>query len=452
MNFKNAQMKTGVFVVIVLFILAYATLKISKTSLFPGSTYPIYLMVESASGITDKTPVQIAGIQIGSVTGISLVDNNKAKLELSIQKAVKLSSDVQARIKATGFLGDTYIELYQPGPIAEPLAKGNTIVASSMGGDISSLTNQLSEIAVDVKQITATMRLMMAGEDSAFARSLRNIEQITESLKNVSVNNEANLNALIANLREVAVNMNTLVARNTPQVNATLDNISVITDKIKNGQGTIGRLVNDDSTVEKLNSSIDSLNDLLGGAKRMQLDVGYHGEYLGVSGDIKHYVSLAVKPRPDKYFLFELVNDPSPPSSTMIKNTKVTAGGVTSNVREEIETTSKDKFRFSAELAKKYYGFTFRGGLIESSGGFGIDYDYGPVGLKFSAFNFKTEENQAPHLKAYAQLNMTKSFYLMAGLDDFISKQHDPDWFMGAGLQMTDDDIKSILGVMNLKP
>lgn len=453
MNFKlTPQMKVGLFVLIVLIVLAYATVRISQTSLSPGGTYSVYLQIESATGITKKTPVEIAGIQVGYVSDINLIDNNQARLTLEINKSVKLSRNVEARIKAVGLLGDTYIELYQPGKIDEVLPRKATIQSVVTYGDFSSVTNELASVARDVKAITATMKGLMAGEDSSFARSLKNIEAITDALKNVSTKNEGNLNAIISNLRAISENLNMVVARNISHVDAALENVEVITEKVRSGEGTIGRLINDDETVEKLNESIDNLNELLGGANKLQVDVGYHTEYLGETEEFKHYVSLALKPKPDKFFLLEFVDDPAPDSRFTIKETQVTSGGVTTNVREEIETTEEDKFLFSAQLAKKYYGFTFRGGLIESSGGVGVDYDYGPFGAKFSAFDLETKRGERPHLKAMGTINVTRSIYLLGGMDDFISKQQDPDWFFGAGIQISDEDIKSLMGLLSVKP
>ena len=453
MPFKvTPQLKVGLFVLLVLLTLGYVTLRISQHSILPGGTYPVYVLIDSASGITAKTPVQVAGIQVGVVDDIELIEHNRARLKLSVSKKVKLSRDVRAQIKSLGFLGDTYIELYQPGPLAEILPEGSTIIQVQNYGDFSSVTGQISAIAEDVKAITTTMRTLMSGEDSAFARSIKNIEKITDSINRVTVANEGNLNAIIANLRAISDNLNGVVSRNVPNVDAALGDLSDITAKVKRGEGTIGRLLYDDETVEKLNSSIDNLNELLGGANRLQVDMGYHTEYLGTTEEFKHYVSLGLKPRPDKAFLFEFVDDPAPDSSRKRRVTDITSGGVTTTVEENIETTEFDKFRFSAQFAKKFYGLTVRGGLIESTGGVGLDYTQGPAGIKFSAFDFETKNGERPHLKAMGTLNVTRNLYLLGGLDDFISQEQETDWFLGAGLQMTDDDLKSLLGLMSVKP
>lgn len=446
------QLKVGLFAFVALFILAYATVRISQTSLLPGGTYALYVVIDSAAGVNKKTPVQIAGIQVGYVDGISLVENNSARVKLSIQKSVKVAKNVEAQLKTIGFLGDTYIELYQPGKITEVLAENAVITSVTNYGDFSSVTGQFGAIATDIKAITSTMRQLMAGEDSAFARSLQNIEKITDSLADVTTANQQNLHDIIANLRSISANLNNILLQNQGRINATFDNVAAITGKVRNGEGTIGRLINDDETVEKLNDAVDNLNDLLGGAGKLQVDIGYHAEYLGATADFKNYVELALKPAPDKYFLLEFVDDPAPDSKFSTRNTSVTSGGVTTEVTEEIETTNADQFLFSAQMAKKFYDLTLRGGLIESSGGIGLDYDYGPLGLKFSAFDFETKRGELPHLKAMGTVNVTKNIYMLGGVDDFINKDQSLDYFFGAGIRITDDDLKSLLSLTSLKP
>ena len=173
----------------------------------------------------------------------------------------------------------------------------------------------------------------------------------------------------------------------------------------------------------------------------------YHTEYLGKSEEFKHYVNLTLKPKPDKAFIFDFVSDPSPSPDRITRETTITSGGVSSVVTTETATVSRNKFRFSAQLAKQFYDFTVRGGIIESRGGVGFDYSKGPLGAQFSAYDFETDYNQRPHLKAAGTLNVTKNLYLIGGADDMISKQQDTDWFVGAGIRLVDEDVKSLFSI-----
>jgi len=422
-------------------------LRVSQGSLFNAGTYSIYLEVDSAVGLDKKTQVQIAGVDVGEVLDIELIDNQKALVELAIQNNVKINSNAISRIKTMGILGDAYIEIYQPGPLNDPLEEGKTIKNVTNYGDVNSVTQQVSSIAEDVKAITTQMRKLMAGDDSAFDRTIKNLENITSSFSRLSLKNEKNIDILVSNMKALSQNLNYIVAKNMGRVDRTVYNLEDITKDMAEGRGTIGKLLKDEDTVNKLNDTLDGISSFIGGANRLRVDLDMHTEYLAGTGNVKNYVSMALKPRPDKFFLFEIVSDPDPSFNTTIEETIVTSGGTTSTISTKRREKALDGILFSAQLAKKYHDFTIRGGLIESSGGVGLDYNRGPLGLSFTAFDFKSDEGQRPHLKVMGKTHLTKSFYVLGGVDDFINPDQDLAWYLGAGLTFTDDDIKSLLGV-----
>lgn len=440
--------RAGLFVLGGLIILVIMILRVSQGGVFFAKTYSVYMEVESAVGLTKNTPVQIAGVDIGVVEHIGLTKDGRARLKLSIKEDIPLGKNAKGLVKTTGILGDAYVEIHQPYPIQGRLENGDVITDVRIFGDLSSVANQVAAIADDVKAITAQMRKLMAGDGSSFDRTVKNIEQITDSLKRITSANEKNIDAIIQNMRALAKNLNSVVARNMRPVNRTIYNLEDITGTVSRGEGTVGRLIKDDETVEKLNDALDGINRFLGGSSRLQVDLGMHTEYLGGISNFKNYVHLALKPRPDKYFLFSVTSDPDPSFNTVEEITTVASGGTSSTVTTRKLSKNLNEFRFSAQLAKKFYDFTIRGGLIESTGGVGLDYARGPFALEFSAFDFKSKDGQRPHLKALGKAYVTKSFYLLGGLDDFINKNQDLDWFVGAGLTFTDDDIKSLLGIL----
>ncbi len=150
-------------------------------------------------------------------------------------------------------------------------------------------------------------------------------------------------------------------------------------------------------------------------------------------------------------FLLDFVSDPNPSPTHVFRTTDVTAGGATTRVITDTATIDRSRFLFSAQLAKKFYDFTVRGGIIESTGGMGIDYEKGPLGLSFSAFDFATHYGQRPHLKLLGNVNLTQNLFLLGGVDDFLSKQGERSGFVGGGFRFVDDDIKRLLGSMGGK-
>lgn len=410
---RKQDLKIGFFTLLGLLILVYATLQVSEQTFSGSHTYTVSMVLDSAVGLNTKTPVEIAGVQVGTIDSFELEDGRRARVILRINDAVKLTQDVQAQIRTKGFLGESYVDLVQ-GESDTYLSDASKIEAVNPYVDLNKLTNELYAISEDVKLITGNMKGHFT-EGGNWDVTMENMAILSEKL------------------------------------NESAEHIASISKKIDNGEGTVGKLVNDEETIDNLNRTVEGLSETLGAANRFQTEFGYHMEYLGESNNFKSYVGLKLKPRPDKYFQVDFAVDPAPPPDQRVTTSQVTAGGATTTVVTDQSTVSKNKFLVSAQLAKTFYDFTLRGGVIESTGGAGLDYNYGPAGLEFSAFDFRTDGSDKPHLKVLGHLNLTKNLYLVSGVDDFISNQQDPDWFLGAGFRIIDEDIKALFGVSRLR-
>ncbi|MDO8461553.1 MAG: MlaD family protein [Deltaproteobacteria bacterium] len=410
---SQRNIKIGVFTLIGICILVYSTIRVSDRNLSSKGTYTVSVVLTSATGLTRKTPVQIAGVQVGYIESLDLVDNRRARVGLRINKEVQLTEDVTAQVRTKGFLGETYIDL-MPGRDENLIKPNGEITSVNPYTDLSELTSKLSAVTDDIKVVTESMKRNFV-EGGNWDQIMSNFAQLSQKL------------------------------------NTSLSSVSNITQKIDEGKGTIGRLVNDEETIENINQAAKGLSETIGGVNRFQAEIGYHLEYLGNSQSVKNYVSLGLKPRPDKAFLLDFVVDPNPPDQRRLTTTDVTSGGVTTTVTTDQSVTIRNKFLISAQLAKTFRDVTIRGGIIESTGGVGVDYKRGPYGLSFSAFDFRSDYGERPHLKAFGQVNLTKNFYLLSGMDDFIAKNHERDWFVGAGFQVIDEDLKSLFGAARLK-
>ena len=174
-------------------------------------------------------------------------------------------------------------------------------------------------------------------------------------------------------------------------------------------------------------------------AFRTYLD--YRGEYLFDSEEVKSYLSLRIQPRKDKYYLLQIVDDPRGlESETDITTT--TNGAVTT---QNIKKNEKNEIKFSAQIAKRYYDLGLRGGIFESTGGFAFDYYLfkDRLTLSLEAFDFDPDTNA--HLKFKADFTPLKHLYITSGFDDFISDEGNESFFIGAGINFLDEDIKLLL-------
>src|SRR5205814_7822194 len=115
--------------------------------------------------------------------------------------------------------------------------------------------------------------------------------------------------------------------KSVKKLDKTLANLEQITDKINTGQGTIGHLVNDDKLGKNLDKASGALNDLFGAVQQLKVELGERSEFLigrpspsrngattlanySYNPWTKSYFSIRIIPKPDKWYGFEIVDDP----------------------------------------------------------------------------------------------------------------------------------------------
>ncbi|MGE3537183.1 MAG: outer membrane lipid asymmetry maintenance protein MlaD [Candidatus Tectimicrobiota bacterium] len=119
------EVTVGLFVVIGLCALAYLSIRLGKVQLGQGNTYDLTAVFPTIAGLRVGATVEIAGVQIGRVQDIVLIDYN-ANVVLRIEKRVALQEDAIASIRTRGLIGEKYVSV-TPGGSDRLLTAGGRI-------------------------------------------------------------------------------------------------------------------------------------------------------------------------------------------------------------------------------------------------------------------------------------------------------------------------------------
>ena len=114
MSENRAELLVGALVIAVAAgFLAYAT---SRAGVIQGSDgYTLVASFRSAEGVSVGTDVRLAGVKIGSITGLTLNPQTfRADATLAIRSGVELPDDSSVLIASEGLLGGNFVEI-QPG-------------------------------------------------------------------------------------------------------------------------------------------------------------------------------------------------------------------------------------------------------------------------------------------------------------------------------------------------
>jgi phospholipid/cholesterol/gamma-HCH transport system substrate-binding protein len=235
--------------------------------------------------------------------------------------------------------------------------------------------------------------------------------------------------------------------------------MNAITGKIAEGQGTMGQLVQSDETSKNLNEAlvavkegVDSLTGAMTKVKTWNLDFALRGEYLGSIDKGQGYFSVDLaKVGSPRFYRLELASLPfGVRRDTATITTTTYPDGHTEVIRED-EVEYRDTVAFSAEVGYRLGNWIGRAGMIENSGGAGIDYLTLKDRLRFSAemWDFGGDDDMNPHAKLSGRFYISPSVFVTGGWDDLLNTKADRDsWFLGAGVRWGDDDMKYLAGAV----
>jgi phospholipid/cholesterol/gamma-HCH transport system substrate-binding protein len=144
MKKHTVEMIVGMFMVLGFAALVYLALNLGEVSFLDrGSTYYLEAEFDNISGVKKGATVQIAGVVVGEVSGISLNKDRNAQLTLKLDKGVKVPLDSIASVKSQGIIGDKYIKISLGGDM-ENFEEHGLIVDTESAVDIESLISKFA--------------------------------------------------------------------------------------------------------------------------------------------------------------------------------------------------------------------------------------------------------------------------------------------------------------------
>lgn len=144
MNDTKLELIAGLFVLIGLLLVGYLAFRIGDTRLFISDDYVVSAEFSNIGGLKEGSKIRLAGVTVGTVTGISLDrENYFANVELTLDPQLQLDDDTIASIKTNGLIGDKYVNLL-PGGSGIPLESGDTIFDTESALDIESLVSRMA--------------------------------------------------------------------------------------------------------------------------------------------------------------------------------------------------------------------------------------------------------------------------------------------------------------------
>jgi phospholipid/cholesterol/gamma-HCH transport system substrate-binding protein len=242
------EIKVGIFVTTGLALIMAALLILGGTTSFITKKVHFNAFFPNSEGLIPGAKVVLSGIHVGTVDKIDF-EAEKGRVQVKLVVAAKyaewIRKDCSAEIVTQGVLGDKYITLYG-GNLTQPILESGNTIPNKPSKDLSQFISQGDHLLVSLNRIAGSIENLLQKLDEG-----NRSETIFQGLANTSRNLSSASDKLNQELNEL----------NLKRISK---NLNAILEKINQGSGTLGALVNDPGLY-------DDAKSLLGGANRNRI-------------------------------------------------------------------------------------------------------------------------------------------------------------------------------------
>ncbi|MEQ9288154.1 MAG: MlaD family protein [Cyclobacteriaceae bacterium] len=283
----SKEFKVGLLAIISGTIL-YLGFNYLKGKDFFSNTNKYYAIYANIDGLNVSNPVIVNGFAVGRVSAIRIMQelDNKVLVELDVDENVVLGDSTVATLTNEDFLGSKAI-LLQIGHITTPAQNGDTLQSGFDKGlaEIFERAQPLTDnIGITIGRINEILiGLEGAGEDvktllQTFNQTLLHVNEVLSS-NNTKINRTfnqinsllANIDARVAKLDPILVNVNKSLDKvNALEIQATLttmndtmNELKLVVSTVNEGNGTVSKLLKEDTLYQNLNKAIVDFDKLL---------------------------------------------------------------------------------------------------------------------------------------------------------------------------------------------
>lgn len=197
---------------IVVTVLATAVLGVSIANVGVGSTASYNARFSDVTGLNEGDDVRIAGVRVGQVQSIKVVDRRVAQVRFSVEAGRVLPRSVTAAIRYRNMVGQRYVQLARGvGPVGAVLPRGGTIplTRTTPPLDLTELFNGFQPLFKalspnEVNNLANEIVQVFQGEGATMGSLLSN----TASLTNTLADKDRVIGKLITNLNRVLRTVN----------------------------------------------------------------------------------------------------------------------------------------------------------------------------------------------------------------------------------------------------
>lgn len=232
MSDKAQYSGVGLFFIIGLVITYFVYTSLNERASAEGDGYRIKAPFNDLLQLRVGDDVRMAGVKIGTVVSTTL-DDGSAVAGLTIQDKYRIPADSVASISMAGLLGTNFVSIQMGSDSSDFLQAGGSI-QTKPSVDINKIFDEIGSVANRIDSALSDIGNLFGGEgDNLFSE------------------------------------IGSLIKDNRSKIGNSLDNIEAITAQLREGKGTVGKLLYDDAAYNELMATVTEIKSAAGEADKM---------------------------------------------------------------------------------------------------------------------------------------------------------------------------------------
>lgn len=279
------ELKVGILAIVAIGLLVFGYNFLKGNNLF-NTSRTFYAVYDDVEGLSPSAPVTINGFQVGTVTDIDFIKSGELLVTLNMNNDFNFSRNSKAKIYGGGLIGGKSVKIELEDDFENIAKSGDTLQSSVEEGlielvneKLTPLKDKISRAVVEVDTLLKSVNYVFDVDTrSNLKQSFENLNETLSSLNssaskidNVLDSNEDHINSSIKKFSQTADNLSIMsdslsqiefkkIAQNADK---TLLNLKEISNKLEAGEGSLGKLLNDEQLYQNIENATKEMEELV---------------------------------------------------------------------------------------------------------------------------------------------------------------------------------------------
>ena len=435
------EAKVGAFVASGLILLFMLTTQVNDIGSFNEKGMHVNAYIKDASGLETKSKVKLNGVEVGYIETISL-EGYKVKLGFFIQDGVLIPIDSSVMVTQDNVLGGKLINI-SSGKSAQSLKEKGSLEKIERLSSFEETSDSVDKAAIEARLFLVELREVISENRKNLFGAIKNFQSMGAEFTQTGQTVNQKLPDIMNQIDSLTKRFDSVGGTLDEKLPIAMDKFISLEDNLSdifvdNKKPLNNALVSADNFFSSGEEAFKKVDKLLSNFTKSELQFGMNAHYMMNDAYVKTYVDINYLPNPSTYYML-----------SVIATDDYTQTDGSGNFREPAIHDS-GKFYVSAQYGKRYNDLLFRAGLIETTGGFGLDYFAmkDDVKVTFEAYDFNAENDFRDdniHMKLGVRYRFLKHLEMYTGWDNFLNSKAD-NFYLGFGASFTEDSLKYLLG------